>query len=473
MSSEKEIYFHLINGKCVTSDNHYGVINPANEEVFAQAPDASKAQLDEAVAAANEAFKTWRKTPIEERKAVVNKMGEIINAHQEELARLLTREQGKPIPKAAGEIGGSAFWCMAVAGQDVPTDIIEDTDQHRVEVHHTPVGVVGGIVPWNYPVLMAFWKIAPALVTGNTIIIKPSPYTPLATLKVGELLKDVAPPGVFNVISGGNDLGQWMTEHPGINKISFTGSTATGRKVMASASENLKRVTLELGGNDAAIVLPDVDPKERAEQIFWSAFDNTAQICIATKRLYIHEDIYDEMAAELVKIAEGVKMADGSEQGTDLGPIQNKMQFDKVSDLIADSKANGYEFLTGGDIEDKPGYFIPVSIISNPPEDSRIVREEPFGPVLPLLKWKDADDVVARANDSEYGLAGSVWSKDLAAAKAIAEQMDTGTVAINENVGPSPAIPFGGHKQSGVGVQHSQEGLLEFTNAKAITIRKG
>lgn len=361
---------------------------------------------------------------------------------------------------------------MAAAEQQVPTNVIEDTDAHRVEVRHTPVGVVGGIVPWNYPILMSFWKIAPALITGNTIIIKPSPYTPVSMLAVGELIKDIVPAGVINILSGSDKLGQWMTEHEGINKISFTGSTPTGRKVAASSATNLKRVTLELGGNDAAIVLPDVNPKEKAAQLFNSAFANSAQVCIASKRMYIHEDIYDEMAAELVKEAQRVKVGDGAEQGTDFGPIQNKMQFDKVSSLIKDSKENGHNFLVGGDIEDKPGYFIPITIVDNPPEDSRVVKEEAFGPILPLLKWTDKDDVIARANDSEFGLGGSVWSNDIEAALEIAGQIETGSVWINESQAVGPNIPFGGHKQSGVGVQHGEEGLLEFTNAQAITVKK-
>jgi acyl-CoA reductase-like NAD-dependent aldehyde dehydrogenase len=465
-------YSLTVNGESLSAAETFAVLNPATEEVHGHAPDATKAQLDAAVASSQAAFKKWRTTTQEQRKEVLLKIAGVLSENAEDLARVLTKEQGKPVAAAQGEIGASAYWCQAVADQKVPTDVLEDTDDHRVEVRHTPVGVVGGIVPWNYPVLMAFWKIAPALITGNTIIIKPSPYTPLSMLLVGELIKDVVPAGIINILSGSDQFGQWMTEHPGINKISFTGSTPTGRKVAASSATNLKRVTLELGGNDAAIIMADVDPKEKAPQLFNSAFANSAQVCIASKRMYIHEDIYDEMAAELVKEANKHKVGDGSEQGTDFGPVQNKMQFDKVSSLINDSKKSGHNFLVGGDIEDKPGYFIPLTIVDNPPEDSRVVQEEAFGPVLPLLKWKDTDDVIARANDSEFGLAGSVWAKDWEAALAIADQLDTGTVWINESQAVSPNIPFGGHKQSGVGVQHGEEGLLEFTNAKAVTIRK-
>ncbi|TNE41160.1 MAG: aldehyde dehydrogenase family protein [Alphaproteobacteria bacterium] len=466
-------FSNLINGKMVAADETFDVINPATEEAFAKSPRASKADLDTTVAAAQEAFKTWRKTSHDERKAVLLKIAGILNENIDDLARLLTHEQGKPIAAATSEVGASTFWCTAVAEQEVPTDVLEDTDAHRVEVRHDPVGVVGGIVPWNYPILMSFWKIAPALITGNTIIIKTSPYTPISMLAVAELVKDAAPAGVLNIISGGDELGQWMTEHEGINKISFTGSTPTGRKVAASSATNLKRVTLELGGNDAAIVLPDVDPKAKAKELFWASFANSGQVCIASKRLYIHEDIYDEFKEEFVKTATSVKVGDGSEQGTDLGPVQNKMQFDKVSNLLADTKAKGYNILCGGEIEDKPGYFIPITVVDNPPEDSRIVREEPFGPILPLLKWKDRDDVIARANDSEFGLGGSVWSNDIDAALEIAGELDTGSVWINEAQAVGPHIPFGGHKQSGVGVQHGAEGLLEFTNAKAITVKKG
>ncbi|MDP3923231.1 MAG: aldehyde dehydrogenase family protein, partial [Hydrogenophaga sp.] len=338
----------------------------------------------------------------------------------------------------------------------------------EIVTRYTPIGVIGGITPWNFPLLLAVWKIAPALVAGNTMVLKPSPYTPLCTLWFGELAQTVLPPGVLNILSGGNELGQWITEHPAIGKIAFTGSTATGRKVMQSAATNLKRLTLELGGNDPAIVLPDVDAKAIAKDLFWASFANSSQFCVACKRMYVHEDVYDDVARELVAYAKTVKVGNGMEAGTELGPLQNKMQYDKVSQLLADSRDAGLKFLLGGTPEQKPGYFIPVTLVDNPPEDSRVVVEEAFGPVLPLLKYRDIDDVIARANNTEYGLAATVWGKDLEKASAIARRIEAGTVWVNHVHVFAPNIAFGGHKQSGVGIENSLHGLAEYCNMQTV-----
>lgn len=465
-------YTMLIDGKQTPAGKTFGVVNPATEEIIAEVPDASREQLDAAVAAAKAAFPAWAARPIAERKEMVAAIGKCLEDNREEFSRLITLEQGKSRAGSDFEIDLSASWCQGVAKYDLPVNVIEDSPERTVEVRHTPIGVVGAITPWNVPILIAIWKLAPALLAGNTVVLKPSPFTPLATLKLGELLQDVLPAGVLNVVSGGNELGQWMTEHPDIGKVSFTGSTATGKKVMESASKTLKRVTLELGGNDAAIVLPDVDPKAIAPALFWGAFFNSAQVCVAAKRVYIHEDIYDAVAHELVEFAKTVTVGDGSQQGIDLGPVQNKMQFEKVKSILSDSKEQGHRFLIGGELAGGKGYFIPISIVDNPPEDSRVVVEEAFGPVLPLLKFNDIEDVVKRANDTLTGLAGSVWSSDPKKAREIAERLETGTVWINEILYFSPDAPFSGHKQSGLGAEHGLEGLLEFTNTQTITSKK-
>ncbi len=464
-------YRMLVDGRLITAATTFEVYNPATEGVIAHAPEAGRGLLDDAVAAARRALPAWRDTPLAERQRIVAAIGATIESHAEELMRLLTREQGKPRAGAEWEIGGAAAWCHALATQTLDAETIEEADGRLVEMHRVPIGVVGAITPWNFPVLLAVWKIAPALVAGNTIVVKPSPYTPLCTLKLGELLKDVVPAGVLNIVSGGNDLGAWMTAHDGIDKISFTGSTATGRLVMASAAANVKRVTLELGGNDPAIVLPDVDPKTIAPQLFWAAFQNSSQFCAAAKRLYIHDDVYDAIRDELVAYARTVKVGDGSHQGSQLGPIQNRMQFEKLKDLLADTRKLGVDIPVGGEAMDGPGFFIPVTIVDNPPEDSRIVREEPFGPVLPLLRFTDIDDVIDRANDTEYGLAASVWSADVDEAKRIARRIQAGTVWINEIHVFGPHIAFGGHKQSGLGVENSLHGLAEYSNLQTITSR--
>ncbi|MAF63324.1 MAG: aldehyde dehydrogenase [Blastomonas sp.] len=466
-----EQFTMTIDGVGVPGRAFLEVRNPATGAVFAQAPDADTEELEAAVDAAARAFPGWRDTPITTRKAALVRAAEAIEAHCEELTQLFVAEQGRPILGARMEILGAAMWLKATAMLDLPVDLTEDSATRRIEVHHVPLGVVCGIVPWNFPVLLAIWKIGPALLAGNTMVLKPSPFTPLCTLRIGELLRGVFPPGVLNVISGGDALGPLMTAHPGFAKISFTGSTATGRRVMESAAKDLKRITLELGGNDAAIVLPDVDVDAVAEQIFEGAFHNTAQVCVATKRLYIHADIYDAMRDRLHTLAQSLPVGDGSQQGNRYGPVQNEPQYRRVCALIDDARAQGLTLLEGAPVPDS-GYFVPLTLVDNPPEDSRVVVEEAFGPVLPLLKFDDVDDVIARANDTEYGLAGAVWSADVEAATAIAHRLDTGTVWINQNLQSTPFTPLAGAKQSGFGQENGVPGLLEFTRPKAIFIPK-
>jgi acyl-CoA reductase-like NAD-dependent aldehyde dehydrogenase len=462
----------LIGGAKVRGSKTFSVINPATETVVADAPDATREELDAAVAAAQAAFPAWSSRPIVERQKLVREIGDRLAARMEDFMRLLTLEQGKPRAGAEWELGGSIHWCHEISKHDLPVDVVEDTSEHLVTTRRVPVGVVGAITPWNYPVLLSIWKIAPALVAGNCMVLKPSPFTPLTSLKMGELLADLLPPGVFNVVSGGNDLGRWMTEHDGIAKISFTGSSATGRKIMASSASNLKRITLELGGNDPAIVLPDVDPAALAKDLFWAAFQNSGQICVAAKRVYIHEAVYDAVAAELVAYAKTLKVGNGLEQGTDLGPIQNEAQFKKLKDLLADTDRLGVRYLLGGDIPEGPGYFMPVTIVDNPPEDSRCVTEEAFGPLLPLLKFTQIDDVIARANRTEYGLAASVWSSDLDLAQRVAARLECGQVWINEAHVFSPNAAFGAHKQSGLGIANAQDGLVAYTNPQTVSMRR-
>lgn len=465
-------YVMTIGGRSVPGEATIDVINPATGEPFAAAPDCSKDQLDAAVAAAGSAFAAWRRTPIAERQAKVARAGDLLLANADEMARLLTREQGRPVEAARQEIERAGTWMKAVAQMEPPVHVSEDSDAQLIETRYVPLGVVCAIAPWNFPVNQAMWKVAPALVAGNTLVLKPSPFTPLCTLKIGELFRDVFPPGVFNVVSGGDDLGPMMTSHPGFAKISFTGSTATGKRVMESASKDLKRVTLELGGNDAAIVMPDVDLDAVAQKIFFGAFFNSAQICVATKRLYVHEDVYDGLRDRLAAIAAATKVGDGAEQGTMLGPIQNKRQYDRVMGLLEDARANRLTLIQGGAVPDNGGYFIPVTIVDNPPEDARVVKEEAFGPILPMLKFSDVDEVIDRANASEYGLGGAVWCADTDKAREIARRLDTGTVWINQNLNLRPDTPFAGHKHSGLGVENGMEGLLGYMAPQAVYLAR-
>lgn len=460
-----------IGGKAALSASRLDVRNPATGQVFAAVPDAGAAELEVAVAAARAAFPGWRDTPWATRAAIVNRIGETIAANAAELAAMLTREQGKPAEQAQFEVMAAAQWCQATATLTLPDREIEAGPGRRQVTRYVPIGVVAGISPWNFPVVLSIWKIAPALLAGNTLVLKPSPFTPMTVLRIGELVRDFVPAGVLNVITGGDALGPLMTAHPGFDKVSFTGSTATGRRVMESAAPTLKRLTLELGGNDAAIVMPDVNVPETAEKLFWSAFANSGQVCVATKRAYVHNDIYDAFRDELAKLAAAVPMGDGSQQGTALGPIQNKPQYDRVKGLLADCEAKGYRLLQG-DAPDGDGFFVPVTLVDNPPEDSRIVQEEQFGPILPLVRFTDVQDAIAKANATDMGLAGTVWSADTDAAMRIAERMDTGNVWINEGLALSPFAAFGGRKQSGVGVENGIEGLMAYTEPKTFLVKR-
>ncbi|MXO51497.1 aldehyde dehydrogenase family protein [Qipengyuania gaetbuli] len=466
-------YANLIDGEMVTTSDTFEVVNPANEEVVGLVPSCGKDELDRAVAAARRAFKSWRKTSAEERQKVVQGIAAAIKDNGDELFRLLTTEQGKPHAQAQMEIFGAAGLAAAQSTLTLDDVINQDDDTRLSRTRRVPVGVVGGIVPWNFPVMMAIQKIVPALVSGCTIVLKPSPFTPLTTLRIAELIKDIVPAGTVNIITGPDELGPLITEHPDIDKITFTGSTATGKKIMEGASRDLKRITLELGGNDASIVLPDADVEKVAEQLFWSSFSNAGQICVAAKRIYIHEDIYDDLSKAIAEYAKGVVVGDGSQQGTGVGPIQNKKQFDRVCELIQDAKDQGYQFLTGGDVDPSgTGYYVPITILDNPPEDARIVAEEQFGPVMPLMKFSSVEEAIERANNSEYGLAGAVWTKDADKGVEIAEQLETGTVWVNEYLHISPLAPFGGHKQSGFGAEYGIDGLKEFTYPQVITVKR-
>lgn len=461
-----------IDGHSLAGATGFDVLNPATEAVIAQAPAASHAQLNAAVSAARRAFPDWRDCPIEQRQEALRKMGLRILDHIDPLTRLLTREHGKPHADADRELRAAAYWCAEYAKFTLPEVVTVNTPERRSTTRRVPIGVVGAIAPWNFPITLSMWKVVAALLSGNTMVLKPSPFTPLTTLKLGELFKDILPAGVLNVISGNDDLGPLMTEHQDIDKIAFTGSTVTGRKIMAGAGKTLKRLTLELGGNDPAIVLPDVDVDQVAKDLFWAAFANTSQICIAVKRLYIHEDVYELLANALVKYAATVKVGDGAEPGTQIGPLQNRQQYERVLHMIKEAHDSGLHFLAGGQVDgSRPGYFIPVSIVDNPPDDSPVVAEEAFGPLLPLLKFRSIDDVVRRANQTIYGLGGSVWSRDLEAALSVAARLDCGTVWINETRFLSPHSAFGGHKQSGIGVENGAYGLLEYTNTQTTVVK--
>lgn len=466
-------YKLVIDGTSVAGDNgSFDVLNPATEAVVAACPFASVGQLDAAVAAAGEAFKQWQFSSDEVRKKLLVDIADKIEANAAELAEIVVAEQGKPMFLAQAEVAGAVAWTRATAALDIPVEVIEDSPGKRIEMHRKPLGVVGSITPWNWPLMIAVWHIMPALRTGNTVVIKPSEYTPLNTLRLVELINEVAPKGVVNVVAGMGDIGRAMSAHARINKIVFTGSTATGKDIMFHAANNLKRLTLELGGNDAGIVLPGTDVDAVAMPIFQGAFLNMGQTCAALKRLYVHDSIYEAMCSKLAEIALQQQLGDGMEAATTFGPVQNKKQLQIVSDLVEDAKNNGARILCGGERPAGSGYFYPPTIVADVSDGMRIVDEEQFGPVLPVIRYSDVDDAVRRANDSDAGLGGSVWGTDVESAKQVATRLECGTAWINGHSEILPHAPFGGCKMSGFGVEFGLEGLLEYTSPQLLNINK-
>jgi acyl-CoA reductase-like NAD-dependent aldehyde dehydrogenase len=459
----------LINGALVDGPLKLDVVNPATGKVFITIERADAAQLDMAVAAAKAALPAWSALGFEARGALLNALADAMDAEKEDLGKLLTTEQGKPLKQAMGEVIGSIYQLRYAAKQRVEPVVIKENEKVRIIKHHTPLGVVAAITPWNFPMLMIIQKIAPALITGNTVVAKPAPTTPLCTLKVAELASKILPAGVLNIIIDDNDLGGALTSHPDVAKVSFTGSTGTGRKIMASGADSLKRLTLELGGNDAAIVLEGMDPKEIAPKLFNGAMVNAGQVCIAIKRVYAPTAIYDELCEELGKLAEQAVVDDGANQGTQIGPVQNRMQFEKVLGFIQDAHENG-TIVAGGKPLDREGFFIAPTVVKDIPDSARLVREEQFGPVLPVMKYDDLDDAIARANDSEYGLAASIWSNDIDSGVAAAMKVDSGTVWVNKHLDLPFDVPFGGAKQSGIGCEGGPEGLAQFMQTHIVNI---
>jgi acyl-CoA reductase-like NAD-dependent aldehyde dehydrogenase len=457
-----------IDGKAVKGSKTTGVINPATGKVFAEVPDCTKAELDHAMNAAAHAFPSWSKD-IAARRKVLNECAAALQQPPEGLARMLTQEQGKPLDKAGQEIMYTSMWCAYTASLDLPAEVLQNNPQGRIEIRRKPLGVVAAITPWNYPLMLGMWKIAPALLAGNTIVLKPSPYTPITTLMLGEILRDIVPPGVLNVISGGDELGSWMTSHPIPRKISFTGSVETGKKVAAAAAPDLKRVTLELGGNDAAIVLSDVDLASVAPKIFWGAMENSGQICSAIKRVYVPQEMYAPMLEMLGELAKGVKVGNGLEAGTQMGPINNRPQFERVTELVEDAKKHGAKIISGGAVG-KEGYFFAPTIVGNISDGVRLVDEEQFGPALPIIPYKDVADAVKRANATHYGLSGSVWSKDSDRGAEVAAQLECGSAWVNQHLAIAPNLPFGGAKWSGIGVENGPWGLLGFTEIQVVNV---
>lgn len=461
-----------IAGEAVEGSRRTGVINPALGRTFTEVPDCSREELDRAMSAAQEAFPSWSGDEDRRREALAA-CAAVVKENVSTLAPLLTQEQGKPLGKATRELLGAAAWLAYSAGLEIPVEVVQDDEKIRAEIHRRPLGVVAAITPWNYPLLLATWKLGPALLAGNTVVLKPSPFTPVTTLRLGELLREVLPPGVLNVVSGGDELGAWMTHHPVPRKISFTGSVETGKKVAMAAAPDLKRMTLELGGNDAAIVLPDVDPVAVAEKVFWGAFENSGQVCNAIKRVYVHESQYRPFVARMAEVAQATKVGNGLEEDSQLGPINNEPQFRRVTDLVERARQGGATVVTGGARVGDEGYFYAPTIVSDISDEAALVAEEQFGPALPVVSYREVDEAVSRANATRFGLSGSVWSSDPEAAALVARRLECGTAWVNQHIAVSPNLPFGGLKWSGIGVENGPWGLLGFTEIQVVNMAKG
>ncbi len=406
-----------------------------------------------------------------QRRSKLHLLADAIADKAGQIAQVLTREQGKPLQQAELEVGYSEIFCRFFADLEMTDEVLQEDDQQRVELQHLPFGVVAAITTWNFPFLIAIYKLSPALMTGNTLVLKPAPTTPLTTLMLGVLVKDIFPAGVVNIIADNNDLGPQLSAHPGVAKISFTGSTPVGRNIMAGVASSLKSVTLELGGNDAAVVLDDADPKQIAAGIFGAAFLNSGQVCIALKRLYVHDKIYEQMCDEIAALAKQAVIGDGTQPESQYGPVQNQAQFEKVQRHIEDARQNG-TIIAGGDVPDRPGYLVPLTVVRDIHDGTAVVDEETFGPVLPVIRYSDLDQVIRRANNLVYGLGGSVWSGDLERAQEVASRMHCGTVWINQHCAFGPNIPLPTAKQSGLGIEWGKQGFEEYTTPRVVNINK-
>lgn len=467
----------LIDGALVTSNVKFEVKNPSTLELVGQAPHASKEQVDAAVEAAARSFPEWAMKSLDDRKEYIKSFYDKFKEVKEELAHLLVKEQGKPLVHAKGETEVCAMLFEHGLKLELPIERCMETETHYTEVHRRPVGVVAGVTPWNFPLFCALQKVIPAVVLGNTFIWKPSPYTPLTALALTKILSEVFPKGVVNVVSGDDkqefNVGAYLSNHPKVKLVSFTGSVPTGKKIMGCAANDVKRVTLEMGGNDAAIVRQDCDPAEVAPKVFAGAFANTGQICCAIKRCYVHESLYDKFVNEISKAAKVAKVGDGFQEGIEYGPLNNEMQLQKVAELVEDAKTHGGVVNCGGKrLEEKgKGYFYEPTIVSNVKEGVRLVDEEQFGPVLPIIPFKDDAEAIQRANNSNYGLGGSVWSKDVQRANQLAGLLEAGTVWVNDHLSITGG-PFGGFKWSGFGRELGSADINAYTEIQTVRYAK-
>ncbi|GGC15627.1 aldehyde dehydrogenase [Novosphingobium endophyticum] len=451
----------LIDGALVPGAKIMPVINPATAHPFADSPRASEEQMNKAVAAAARAFPSWSGTSIEARRNILVQMADAVAERADDLLPLLVCEHGMTLAAARIELMIFGFKLRQAAAAALPTGVIDAGPGHHVEQRLAPLGVVAAIIPWNVPLTLFGSKIASALLVGNCVVAKPAPTTPLTTLRIGAIVAELLPPGVLNIVTDANDLGSLLCRHPDVRMISFTGSTATGQRIMESSAGGLKRLLLELGGNDPAIVLADADVALAASTIYESAFFNCGQACIATKRVYVHRSLQSALCDALGEKIAATRIGDGMSGNVDYGPIQNKAQYDRIVALIDDAERLG-TVVARGEAQAGEGYFVAPRLVTGVDDNAPVVREEQFGPILPVLTFDDVDDAIARSNATPFGLAASVYSTDVTAARAVAQRLEAGTVNINKIISFHPAIPFSGAKLSGFGIDGGQLGLLNY-----------
>jgi acyl-CoA reductase-like NAD-dependent aldehyde dehydrogenase len=461
-----------IGGDPAGSNDDLEVVDPASGETFARAPVCTREELDAAMDAAACAFSGWRADEAR-RRVALRDAAHVLESATFELARLVTAEQGKPLRESLAEIGSCVTWLRYFAELELPREVIQDDENALVEVVRRPLGVVAAITPWNFPLATAVWKIARALRAGDTMVLKPSQFAPLTVLRVGELLRAVLPPGVLNVVSGGDGVGAWMATHPVPRKISFTGSVETGKQIAHAAAGDLKRMTLELGGNDPAIILDDIEPAAVAKQLFWGAFYNCGQLCTGIKRIYAPEQLYERVVEAIAVQARAAKVASGFEDGVRIGPIATEPQLERVVELVADAVAGGARVAAGGARLPLHGNFFAPTVLADVTDGMRIVDEEQFGPALPVIRYRDLDDALGRANATHFGLGGSVWGADGERAAAVASQLESGTAWVNTHAVLTPFQPFAGAKWSGVGVENGRWGLEAFTELQVVHQARG
>ena len=468
-------YSYIINGVPKTSNTIIDVKNPATGDLIGKYYVSSIEDVEEAIATAKAQQKIWSKISQEERDEYIMKIAEAISSNKTYLAEWITKEQGKPLngPGSHFEIDACMGWTQVPASLQLTDEIVFEDDTRKDVLKRLPIGVVAAITPWNWPLMIAIWQIIPSLKMGNTVVVKPSEYTTIASLELFRIINEILPAGVLNVVTGDGKIGAHLTAHQDISKIMFTGSIATGRRIIEASTHNMARLTLECGGNDAGIVLPGTDMNQIAEGLFWGSFLNMGQTCAALKRLYVHEDDLETTVNALTAITKNIKMGNGLEDDVFLGPIQNQMQYDKVKSLLETTKANPKaSFIIPNEEIPSQGYFIPITYITGVDNGDAIVNEEQFGPVLPIVTYKTIEEAILKANELEVGLGASVWGTDENMLDAVAQQMEAGTVWMNQHGAIHPFVPFGGIKQSGYGVEFGIEGLKAVTVPKIISYKK-